>query len=238
MSMGDQMQTTNVDLRDLEIELCRLPDVVATRIVENDHGEPIEIHVLAHTGKAPKQVARDIQSVALTSFGLDLDRRIISVVQLSANGDGMGTTAEPHQAVVTPRGSSLRPQLAAVESRTSSLHTSVRITLTQGDEEAIGTAEGSAAASARMRLVAVATLDALQQLEVSAQSLDVDAATSTRVGSEEVATVTLVSIEPPYEQRLVGSAIVLRQLDDAVARAVLDATNRRLGQLAGEASRS
>ena len=227
--MGDQMQTTNVDLRDLEIELCRLPDVVAARIVENEDAEPVEVHVLANTGKPAKQVARDIQSVALTSFGIDLDRRIISVVQLSGNGDAHGGTQDVGAG--PSAGPSSRLQLAAVESRTSARRTAVRITLTQGDEEAIGTAEGSASLSARVRLVAAATLDALQQLEVSAQSLELDASAVTHVGAEEVVAVTLVTVDGPHEQRLVGSAIVVRQLDDAVARAVLDATNRRLSHI-------
>ena len=43
------------------------------------------------SGKHAKQVARDIQSVAMASFGLELDRRIISVVQLdTGEGDDEG----------------------------------------------------------------------------------------------------------------------------------------------------
>ena len=54
--MIDDGGTTQVDFSDVEIEICRLPDVVATRIVPNGFGEPIEVHVLAHTGKHAKQI--------------------------------------------------------------------------------------------------------------------------------------------------------------------------------------
>ena len=230
--MIDEPQTAELDLRDVEIELCRLPDVVAARIVVGPDGEPVEVHVLAHTGKHAKQVARDIQSVALTSFGLDIDRRIISVVQLSANGEHAPSpspsTTSPSEPVST-----FRILIAAVEARTAQRRTAIRITLTRGADEAVGTAEGSSATSARPILVAAATLDALRQLEGSAQHLDVDGAAVGRVGAEEVVTVTLVAVDPPYERHLVGSAILHHQLDDAVARAVLDATNRRLSHLAG-----
>src|SRR5437773_10958720 len=55
----------------------------------NEEGRPTEVHILASPEKHAKQVVRDIQSVAMASFGLDLDRRLISVVQL----EGQETTA-------------------------------------------------------------------------------------------------------------------------------------------------
>jgi hypothetical protein len=235
--MINDPQTTELDLGDVEIELCRLPDVVAVRIVVGPDGEPVEVHVLAHTGKHAKQVARDIQSVALTSFGLDLDRRIISVVQLSANGEHAPTAAASSSpAAASESVSPLRTQIAAVESRTAQRRTAIRITLTRDGNEAVGTAEGSSATSARPSLAAAATLNALQQLEVSAQCLDIDATSVGRVGAEEVVTVTLVMFDPPYERHLVGSALLHHQLDDAVARAVLDATNRRISHFTGAGS--
>src|SRR5438045_7214762 len=67
-----------------------MPEVTAARIVVDDDGRPTELHILALPDKHAKQVVRDIQSVAMASFGLDLDRRLISVVQL----EGQQSTAE------------------------------------------------------------------------------------------------------------------------------------------------
>jgi hypothetical protein len=54
-----------------------------------------------------------------------------------------------------------------------------------------------------------------------------------RAGAHEIAMVTVVFVIPPAEQLVSGSAVVRsHQEADAVARAVLDATNRRLPQLA------
>src|SRR3954466_14762000 len=71
-----------LDLREVERELCRLPEVNAARIVEDEIGRPIEIHILASRDKHAKQIVRDVQSVAMATFGLELDRRLVSVVQL------------------------------------------------------------------------------------------------------------------------------------------------------------
>jgi len=220
--MPDEQVTTETDLRDVETEICRLPDVIAARIVAGDEGRPVEVHVLAQTGKHPKQVVRDVQSVALASFGLEIDRRIVSVVQLGPNGSDLPDASPP---------ATLRARVSSIETQVAGTRSSIRVAISLGDDEAVGFDEGSAAASTRARLVASATLDALRQLEPAAECLDVAAAEVVRVGTDDVAVVTLVSLDPPNEQRLAGSAIVSQQVDDATVRAVLDATNRRLPYL-------
>ena len=211
---------TENEIEDLERELCRLPDVSAARIVADRVGRPTEVHILAGPAKHAKQVVRDVQSVALASFGLELDRRIISVVQLGTNGNG-DPTAAPAPV--------FRPVILTINAETTDLRALIRVTLALGEEQAVGFAEGSVASSARHRLVAGATLDALRQLAPSAEAVDVDSAQIVRVGPHDVAVVTVVFVAPPIEQVVSGSAIVrLNAEADAVARAMLDATNRRL----------
>jgi hypothetical protein len=222
--MGDEDQTTELDFESIETELCRLPDVVAARIVSDDLGRPVEIHVLAHTGKHAKQVVRDVQSVALASFGLEVDRRIVSVVQLEPNGSNPAVAAEAMP--------SNRVRIASIDTSSAGMRASIRVTLSYGDDTATGFAEGAMAAVTRPRLVASATIDALRQLESSAERLDVAGAELTRVGGADLAIVTLVLLEPPLERQLTGSAIVHHVADDAVVRSVLDAVNRRLPYLA------
>ena len=228
--MADEQMMSALDLTEVEAELCRLPDVTAVRLVADPIGRPLEVHVLAHAGKPAKQIVRDVQSVALASFGLEFDRRIVSVVQLSANGSGHVDLSETDEVV-------FRPRVLTVQAQSSGLRTTVQVTLTTGDNERTGYAEGSIAVSARPRLLAEATLDALRQLEPAAECLGVDTAHITRAGAHDVVIVLLVSVDPPYEQHLSGSAIVHQLADDAVVRAVLDATNRRLPQLARDHER-
>ena len=208
------------EVLELERELCRLPEISAARVVTDSSGRPTEVHILADTAKHAKQVVRDVQSVALASFGLELDRRIISVVQLGTNGNG-DPTAAPAPV--------FRPVILTINAETTDLRALIRVTLALGEEQAVGFAEGSVASSARHRLVAGATLDALRQLAPSAEAVDVDSAQIVRVGPHDVAVVTVVFVAPPIEQVVSGSAIVrLNAEADAVARAMLDATNRRL----------
>jgi hypothetical protein len=223
--MTDQ-EIAGLNVEAVENEIARLPDVVACRIVADSLGRPLEVHVLAHPGKHPKQLVRDVQSVALASFGLDVDRRIVSVVQLSPTGDTPSERVKPERP---------RPSIGAIQSQVEGRRATIRITLSAGEAEATGYAEGSAATATRLRLVATATLDALRQLDNGAETLDVEDASATQVGSQEVIAVTLVHLDPPHEYELVGAALARRSPDVAVVRAVLDAVNRRLPYLPGDA---
>ena len=206
------------ELRTLEEQLRRIPEVSIVRVVADDVGRPVEIHVLATQGRHPKQLVRDVQSVALASMGVEIDRRIVSVVQL-----GNGQPDRP----VEPRPS--RPVLAGISAEVTGIRSVIRVTLTRDDEEAVGTAGGSVAASAQHRLVASATLDALRQLVAGAEAADIDHAEVVRAGRHEVALVTVTFFAGGHERVLSGSALVVDHRDrEGMARAVLAATNRKL----------
>ena len=57
-----------LDLTEVEREICRLPDVSIARIVGEPDGRVTEVHIVAVPGKHPKQIVRDVQSITLASF--------------------------------------------------------------------------------------------------------------------------------------------------------------------------
>jgi hypothetical protein len=209
----------DTELADIEKELCRLPAVNAARIVTDEIGRPKELHILASAEKSPKQIARDVQSVAMATFGMEFDHRIISVVQLDR------VHLEP---IVAPVGRA-RVSIGAISSEQRGMRNHARVTLLRGDDEAVGLAEGSIAESSRNRAVAQATLEALRELVPAAESADVETAACVHLGTREVAVATRVFVVPPHAAIVSGSAVVRGGNEpEALARAVLDATNRRL----------
>jgi hypothetical protein len=224
-----------LDLRQVELELCRLPEVTAARIVEDDVGRPVEVHILASRDKHPKQIVRDVQSVAMASFGLDIDRRVISVVQLEGGaGDEAVVSTNGSAARIGPSGAP-RVVIGDIELEKRQVRCTVKVTLNQGGEEAVGKAEGSIAASARPRLVASATLEALRELVPAIDAADIDAAQIVRVGARDIAVASIVFVNPPFEETSSGSAPVREPGQtgehEAIARSVLSALNRRLPHL-------
>src|SRR5688500_9388591 len=232
----DSSAAVEVDLTDVERELCRIPEISAARIVADPSGRPTEVHILATTDKHAKQVVRDVQSVAIASFGLEIDRRVISVVQLDGNGQLLAANgAASATADELEAGGDSDPDRILVDRVSADrdgLHCAVEVTLRRGDERGSATITGSVAAAAVMRSVAQATLAAMREIEPAATRADLETASVVRLGERSIAVVSIVLLVPPYEEVVSGSAVVRNAGDhDAMARAVLDATNRRLAQL-------
>jgi hypothetical protein len=223
-SEGDQDAAS--ELRDLEDELCRLAGVHAVRVVGDRSGRPIEVHVLADPSKPAKQTVRDVRAVAQTVFGIELDHRIVSVAQLNTNDENTPVGIE------LPRGEvRARARVGSINVEAVGLRAQVRVVLIDNEQELTGYAEGSIASAARPQLVASAALDALRQGAPAAEAIHITSAEISRIGSNRVAVVTVVYVDPPTELVVSGSAVVRRDRDDAVARALLDATNRRLARV-------
>ena len=217
----DDAEGGSLDLAEVEAELCRLPDVAAVRIVADSVGRPVEVHVLAHTGKQPKQVVRDVQSVALASFGIELDRRIVSVVQLGPNG---ASTAEaPSENHMTRAAHHRNPvtELGAAHDRAGLPRAPRR--RSRRVRRRFGCRFRRARVWSRWRR-STRSVSSNPAPTVSTST----ARRSSRAGSHDVVVVSLVYVDPPLEHHLTGSAMLHHNADDATVRAVLDATNRRL----------
>lgn len=203
-----------MNLRDFEEKVRRLPGVEAARVV-TEGGAVTEVHVLTGMGKAAKQVVRDVQSLAQAVFGLAIDRRVVSVVQLPdpdlAQGD--------------------RPVIVDVSEQMDGNHTKVVVTLGWQGDTLVGEVAGAAAHTTRNRLVAEATIEALQQALQETTAIGVAAVDLPVLGSRSVAIAQVVMVTEGAERLMVGSALVDGESSRAVVRAVLDALNRHIPEL-------
>jgi hypothetical protein len=218
---------TTLRLRpDLEDALRALPGVQAVSIVTTGDATPTEVHVLASPGKPAKQIVRDVQSLAMASFDLDIDHRIVSVVQIG-DSPAVEQGVPPDDPVLGEDAQAGRPVISAVSMLTAQQEATASVTIGVGDDRYEGTARGSSALSGRSRLVAVATLSALDEL--LGLPCEVESAQIVAAGTHEAALVVLSLTVPRVGQQVLsGSAVVRADPTDAIARAVLAALNRQL----------
>ena len=200
-----------MDIQELEETLARLPSINAVRIV-GGKDKIREVHVLAAPDKAPKQVVRDVQSLALARFGITIDRRAVSVVQIGPERLDPGDD---------------RPAIKGVHEIPEGARTTVAVTLGWYGEEYVGTATGPAAQSARYRLVGEAALRAVEDL-LPGEALALDSVGAPTIGMRTVMVVVIVSTGERGEEVSVGSALSHGDDTETVVRAVLDALNRRI----------
>lgn len=214
-------------LPEFEAALRAVPGIREASVRTTAEALPIEVHVLARGEKPAKQVVRDVQSVAMAQFDLDIDHRIVSVVQIPDDSVDVGDDSAAQESVGAEPVDVPRPALTSISTTKSEGETLVDVTMAIGREVYTGRATGPSGPVHRPRIIATATLAALTELLGIPAS--VESAQVLEVGMRQVAVTTLTLTIPRLgDQALCGSALVRGDEEDAVARSVLAAVNRRL----------
>ena len=193
--------------------ICRLEGVQAAQVVFAENGMPCEIHVLAGPEKSSKSLVRDIQSALTAQFGVQVDHRIISVAQLSEG--------------LAPRGD-FRLAHTGLEIKSAGGRVSASVTLARGCDTYTGHGESANTPFARRRCVSEAALAAVNRAagETCFELASVDAVT---LAGQGIVVAQVYSLRDG--QRLLGSAILNEDPDNAAVHSVLSAVNRRLSVL-------
>ncbi|HXR41427.1 MAG TPA: hypothetical protein VN738_03405 [Acidothermaceae bacterium] len=220
-------------LPEFEESLRQVPGIRAASVVTGPDGSPTEIHIVASRSKGAKQVVRDVQSLAMAAHDLDIDHRIVSVVQFDDGEDGLPAvirlpdTPERTEHAEPSADSVPRPVIASISIRTAGSEADASVVVSTGEESYEGRSIGPSTMSHRHTLVARATLDAVAEL--LGLPAEIEFATVTPMGNRRMAACVIqVAVPRVGELVLTGSALVRSDEADAVARAVLDALNRRL----------
>lgn len=209
-----------VRLRNLEADLARVAGVSSARVVGDD--APREIHVVATAERPPKQVVRDVQSLAAARFGISIDHRIVSVVQLDEHASLEAARPEEEEAG--------RLVIDRVVFASKGHSGWVRVGLRWPDGEVTeGAGVAGATRESRARGASLAVQQALEpMLTTNEVSLDVDQVQIAQLGVEDSVTVKLMWHEGRRSNALVGSALIDDDVASATVRAFLQAINRKL----------
>lgn len=214
---------SHVVIDDIENALTQVAEIKAARIVTSPEGVIQEIHVLALPSKTPKQIVRDIESTVMAQFGIPIDHRKISIAQL-------GQDAIP-KADADEVGSGVRARIISINSNVAGVHAATSVTLEIEGDEYVGHATSPASQTARQRLIAEATLNAVEAYAHGGMSFALEDVALTQLGHQRVAVACVVLVTPLGEQAYAGSALVRQNENDSIVRATLDAINRRIGFL-------
>ena len=203
-----------MNLRELEERLQRLPGVEAARVVTSGN-TVTEVHVVTDMEKPAKQVVRDVQTLAQAVFGLNIDRRVVSVVQLPDADLSSGD----------------RPVIVDVSEHLDGSHSKVAVTLSWQGESLVGEVGGAAGQTSRNRLIAEATIAALRQALQETTAFGVSSVDLTTLGGNHLAIAQVIVVTEAAERLMIGSSLADGDSSRAVVRAVLDALNRRIPEL-------
>jgi hypothetical protein len=240
--------------------LCQLRDVKAASITTD--GDTIrEIHIVAVSARAPKQIVRDVETSLKAFLKRGIDHRMISVAlqepeatPARATVPLVTTEAPPPKPVAPPvRPAPEKPAVAEtpasrpepVAARTggsrvrfmtanlfvSGLRTQAQVELSWQGMTRLGNATGASARDNAYRLLSSATLNALLPYLGEDVTLAPHEVEFVRLGRQEVVVVTVKLLGQRSEKTLVGSCTVEQDVAQSVVYATLAAVNRVLGGL-------
>lgn len=228
-------------LESVEQALEGLTDVRSAKIVADGAGGILAVHVVSSSDRSGKQIARDVESVLVAKLGLAIDHRKISIAQVDAEPVAPETAAAAPAPAVEPEKALPLRGLAPVDRRIEFIGVSVaqsqnraeaRVELAMGEVTSAAAVNGVDASASVLRIVADATLQAVQQFYEDGGLFAVTAVEQATVGGKPVIVVDVSHLAERQEKTLLGACPVSgRDLPRATALATLDAVNRFLRRL-------
>jgi hypothetical protein len=239
--------------------ICRIKDVVAAAIT-TEGDEVREIHVVAVSARAPKQIVRDVETTLKAFLKRPIDHRMISVAlqdppaapppaeeAKEKRGNGALHNPAPVRAPMpapTPAPEPQRPnwepsvptgnmrvRFVSANLFVSGLKTTAQVELSWQGMTRLGSATGASARDNAARLLSGATLNALVPYLGDDVTLAPHEVEFVKLGRQEVVLVTVKLLGQRSEKTLVGSCTVEQDMAQSVVYATLSAVNRVLGGL-------
>lgn len=200
-------------------EECRklieqIDDVISSNVVTNEDKLIEEVHVLARDKRSAKQIVRDIESLIYAEYNLPLDYKKVSVVRVD---NGFKS--------IVPK----RLRFSGISFNQNGQKAVVKVCLSHDCEILEGYSEGPYTKSNYIRLVADATLKAVQQVVKNKVIFTPEEVMSFSFNQHKIMMVSLSMINQNFdEESLVGCAFIKGDEKDAVVRATLNALNRKV----------
>lgn len=221
-------------IQELEALLQSLRGVESVSIITGENGTFREIHVLSQAGLEPKKIVRNVESALLAEAGVEIDHRIISVAQRRGEMPESGSHESqdgkrevgPGETTREDRGRLVLDHVH-IERRARQKITCT-VTL-EGDDVYEGSATGMDHRKTRLSVVGKAVLDALRDVTDEGQTLMLDDVEVVNAFGTQVVLALVHTMESRHAVPLTGSALLEDNPEETAVLAVLDATNRWVG---------
>ncbi len=203
-----------MDFLALQDIIKKIDGVINAKIITED-GEITELHILANTLRAPKQIVRDIESSLMAAFDYRIDRRVVSIAQIE--------TDEMRELK--------RIKFDGVAMSTIGDQVDCTVKLLLNDEEYTSRQTAVKTESNKRKVVAVSTIKTVEEVIGRTTSFDVQDVFVQASRDTSFATVIVNMIDNGREETMIGTALVKNDVNEAIAKAALDAVNRRIEKL-------
>lgn len=207
-----------VKVSEIENLLAQLPGIIAARLMVTNAGDISAIHILATSERGTQHLLGDIENSLFARWGLKVEPDKIYIARL-----------EGGQKLISPV--NIRLGTVTVNTDALWLRCDVKVTLhlSSGDDEQVfvGSASGTSSTVEQPRIVAVASLDALNQVIHPDGHFVFEDARLVQLSLRQLAVVLFFfHRNDGYQQLVSGCAPVMGDPVEAVIQACLQGADR------------
>lgn len=200
-----------MEILDIKEMICKIDGVLNVKIV-HEAAELQEVHILASNLRAPKQIVRDIESSLLAAYDYKIDRKIISIAQIDA-GESENIKRIIYQ---------------GTKFEVNGNNIDCEVILSYAGEDYSVAKNALKTSKNRKNIVAQATISAIEKIYERPNIFDIQDVLVSSSRDINFVTVIVNMVLSTKEETMIGSAIIRNDINEAIAKASLDAVNRRI----------
>lgn len=200
-----------MEISDIKEMISKIDGVLNVKIV-HEASELQEVHILANNLRAPKQIVRDIESSLLAAYDYKIDRKIISIAQIDA-GENENIRRVIYQGTkFLAEGNNI----------------SCEVMLNYAGEDYSAEKSALKTNTNRKNIVAKAAVSAIEKIYEQPDLFDIQDVLVNSSRDINFVVVIVNMVLNSKEESIIGSAIIKNDINEAIAKATLDAVNRRI----------
>jgi len=198
----------------VENYLKKIQSVIGCKIVLGEDDEINEIHIVSDLRRSPKQILRDVEAIMITEFDTLVDYKKISIAQIQSGL--LKLDQDP------------RLKLKLIEYNNDGGNVAVKVALEKQGEIYESDLIGIHTTNNFKRLIGSVVLHAVEKYCDIQDAFVFEDVKEIDLANNKVVVVSIASVINKEEEIFIGTAKVMHDSKEAIARATLDAVNRHV----------
>lgn len=198
----------NIDIIEQTIE--KLDSVVSCKIISVDNNFE-EIHVVSNGSRTAKQLVRDIQSILIATYNIQIDHKKISVAEIQDD---------------SVKKAGCRLKITSVSHDNNGQKAMVKVALDNHRNIFENSAMGVNTSRNIDRMLVDVTLKTVEDAYGYEETFILEDVKTVNISTDKVVVVLITCINNGFEQKFCGSCLIRADYKEAVVKATLDALNR------------
>lgn len=203
----------NIEIIEQTIE--KLDSVTSCKIISGDNNNFEEIHIVSNGSRTAKQLVRDIQSILIATYNIQIDHKKISIAEIQDD---------------TLKKSECRIKISSVSHNNNGHKAIIKVALDNHRKIFENTAEGVNTSRNIDRMLVDLTLKTVEEAYGYEENFILEDVKAVNISTDKVVVVVITCIFNGFERKLCGSCLIKSDYNEAVVKATLDALNRYISR--------